>query len=217
MGESGGQNFFTEWEETYDSFEDMGLHKNLVRGIYAYGEPPSTTQIRFYTAQVSYITGHHDVLCVWREDQGLPFFTSSNITFTEKKNTLKARYGVLWNKKIAYRHRTGYIEGQGIARDTHCPFGKDADAIGHILGSCTHSEVKKVYISRHDKAVRLIMKEIQNGSLGNFFCTADVGTAVAMEELGAGSKRLPNWLVTQTQCRSVTSPLTTNKSFDQTA
>jgi len=63
------------------------------------------------------------------------FFTSSNITFTEKKNTLKARYGVLWNKKIAYRHKTAYIEGHGIARDTHCPLCKDADSIGHILGS----------------------------------------------------------------------------------
>jgi hypothetical protein len=44
--------------------------------------------------------------------------------------------------------------------------------------------------------MRLIMKEIQNGSLGNFYCTADVETAVVMEELGADSKRLPEWLIT---------------------
>jgi hypothetical protein len=88
------------------------------------------------------------------------------------------------------------MEGQGIARDTHCPLWKDADSIGNILGNCTHSEVKKVYTSRHDKAMRLIMKEIQNGSLGNFYCMADVGTAVVMEELGANSKRLPEWLIT---------------------
>lgn len=30
--------FFTEWEETFDSFDQMGLHENLLRGIYAYGE-----------------------------------------------------------------------------------------------------------------------------------------------------------------------------------
>jgi hypothetical protein len=78
------------------------------------------------------------------------------LTFTEKKNTVKARYGTLWNKKIAYRHRTAYMEGQGIARDTHCPLCKDANSIGHILGNCTHSEVKKVYISRHDMAMRLM-------------------------------------------------------------
>ena len=29
--------FYTEWEETYESFDQMGLHENLLRGIYAYG------------------------------------------------------------------------------------------------------------------------------------------------------------------------------------
>ncbi len=29
--------FYTEWEETYESFDQMSLHENLLRGIYAYG------------------------------------------------------------------------------------------------------------------------------------------------------------------------------------
>jgi hypothetical protein len=33
-------------------------------------------------------------------------------------------------------------------------------------------------------------------SLGNFYCTADVGTAMAMEAFGAQSKSLPGWLIT---------------------
>ncbi|KAI8471852.1 MAG: eukaryotic initiation factor 4A-like protein [Monoraphidium minutum] len=43
----GGDNnaFFTEWEESFDSFDQMGLHENLLRGIYAYGfEKPSAIQ-----------------------------------------------------------------------------------------------------------------------------------------------------------------------------
>jgi hypothetical protein len=44
--------------------------------------------------------------------------------------------------------------------------------------------------------MRLFMKEIQNGSLGSFHCTADVGMAVVMEKLGANSERLPEWLIT---------------------
>ena len=38
---TGGESaqFFTEWEESFDSFDQMGLHENLLRGIYAYGEP----------------------------------------------------------------------------------------------------------------------------------------------------------------------------------
>ncbi|WIA23550.1 hypothetical protein OEZ86_010415 [Tetradesmus obliquus] len=40
-----GETFFTEWEETFESFDQMGLHENLLRGIYAYGfEKPSAIQ-----------------------------------------------------------------------------------------------------------------------------------------------------------------------------
>lgn len=30
--------FYTEWEESFDSFDQMQLHENLLRGIYAYGK-----------------------------------------------------------------------------------------------------------------------------------------------------------------------------------
>lgn len=29
--------FFKEWTESVDSFDQMGLHESLLRGIYAYG------------------------------------------------------------------------------------------------------------------------------------------------------------------------------------
>jgi len=39
MGSAGdGTTFFTEWEETYEAFDQMGLHENLLRGIYGYGK-----------------------------------------------------------------------------------------------------------------------------------------------------------------------------------
>ena len=47
MGEimSEGNEFYTEWTESYDSFDQMSLHENLLRGIYAYGfEKPSAIQ-----------------------------------------------------------------------------------------------------------------------------------------------------------------------------
>ena len=34
----GADTFYTDWEETYESFDQMNLHENLLRGIYAYGE-----------------------------------------------------------------------------------------------------------------------------------------------------------------------------------
>lgn len=33
-----GQDFFTSYDEVYDSFDSMGLQENLLRGIYAYGK-----------------------------------------------------------------------------------------------------------------------------------------------------------------------------------
>ncbi|KVI12213.1 DNA/RNA helicase, DEAD/DEAH box type, N-terminal, partial [Cynara cardunculus var. scolymus] len=44
---SDGQDFFTSYDEVYDSFDAMGLQENLLRGIYAYGfEKPSAIQQR---------------------------------------------------------------------------------------------------------------------------------------------------------------------------
>jgi len=31
------EEFAPEWDEVYESFDSMGLHENLLRGIYAYG------------------------------------------------------------------------------------------------------------------------------------------------------------------------------------
>mmetsp|Transcript_18139 Transcript_18139/g.25094 ORF Transcript_18139/g.25094 Transcript_18139/m.25094 type:complete len:412 (-) Transcript_18139:315-1550(-) len=39
------EDFAPEWEEVFESFDAMGLHENLLRGIYAYGfEKPSAIQ-----------------------------------------------------------------------------------------------------------------------------------------------------------------------------
>ena len=37
QGGEGGETFYTEWEESFESFDQMNLHENLLRGIYAYG------------------------------------------------------------------------------------------------------------------------------------------------------------------------------------
>lgn len=42
---TGGSEFYKEWTESYDTFDEMGLHENLLRGIFAYGfEKPSAIQ-----------------------------------------------------------------------------------------------------------------------------------------------------------------------------
>jgi hypothetical protein len=82
-------------------------------------------------------------------------------------------------QKFAYRHRTFYMEGQDTARDINGPLCKDADSVWHTPGSCIHSEVIKVYSTR--KSYESHHERIPEWQLGYSYCTADVGTAVAME------------------------------------
>jgi len=42
-----GEEMFSTWDEVHETFDSMGLHENLLRGIYAYGfEKPSAIQQR---------------------------------------------------------------------------------------------------------------------------------------------------------------------------
>lgn len=42
---SGNEDFFTDWDESYETFEEMGLHEDLLRGLYQNGfEKPSPIQ-----------------------------------------------------------------------------------------------------------------------------------------------------------------------------
>lgn len=40
LGEGGGETFYTDWNESYEVFDQMNLHESLLRGIYAYGAQP---------------------------------------------------------------------------------------------------------------------------------------------------------------------------------
>ncbi|KAF3961599.1 hypothetical protein CMV_013794 [Castanea mollissima] len=47
LSTDGQEEFFTSYDEVYESFDSMKLHENLLRGIYAYGfEKPSAIQQR---------------------------------------------------------------------------------------------------------------------------------------------------------------------------
>ena len=69
MGEGTGENFYTEWEESYESFDQMGLHENLLRGIYAYGtvvlDPPGQLCLPLLVGAYQYIAFHAWTLDSW--------------------------------------------------------------------------------------------------------------------------------------------------------
>ena len=54
-------------------------------------------------------------------------------------------------------------------------------AFSHMLGSCTHPMMKAVFIERHNAAARMILKLILEGSHGDRYILADVGSEAALD------------------------------------
>lgn len=115
------------------------------------------------------------------------FWNSTTITWPQKIQTLKARWGRLWNKKLAYRWHMQYGTDPLPATNDLCPICRASpDGASHILAGC--SQFKGHYISRHDKAVKLICKGISKGQLGGHTLVLDAGA----DTLPAGAtKRMP--------------------------
>ena len=117
------------------------------------------------------------------------------VTLPMLRNTLKARYGQLWNKHMAFIRNMPYRNGLGVARNDSCPLCGQPDSGSHILGGCGHPEMKKGYISRQNAAGRLILKAMQSGTKGNCFTIADIGSHDKLEGIETQGTRLPAWLI----------------------
>ena len=121
-------------------------------------------------------------------------WTSRSVTASILRNTLKARYGQLWNMNMAFVRKMPYMKHLCVARSNACPLCSFEDSGSHILGGCRHRDMTKAYIERHNEAGRLIFKAIRNGTMGNNTFIADLGTKTHMQEMGALDTRLPPWL-----------------------
>ena len=121
-------------------------------------------------------------------------WTSRIVTASILRNTLKARYGQLWNMNMAFVRKMPYMKHLCVARSNACPLCSFEDSGSHILGGCRHKDMTKAYIERHNEAGRLIFKAIRDGTMGNNTFIADLGTKTHMQEMGALDTRLPPWL-----------------------
>jgi hypothetical protein len=111
-------------------------------------------------------------------------WTDTGITWAQLKLTLKARWGQLWNMKLAHRYK--------LAPTPNCPLCGEHDSTGHVLGGCHAAAALRV--ARHDTAVRLIQQAIAKGSKGNSYTIMDAGKESDLPEEVA-AKRLPQWLL----------------------
>ena len=63
------------------------------------------------------------------------------------------------------------------------------------MGGCGHRVMKSLYTSRHDGALRRVLKAINQGRHALYLKIADIGRDELTNDLGLISKRVPDWLV----------------------
>ena len=110
----------------------------------------------------------------------------SQIKWGQIMRTMKARWGLLWNQKLAYRCKR--------ALSPNCPLCGQMDSIGHMLGGCSHVEAAAMKIARHDQSVKLIQKAIALGPMGGFYMIMDAGKDCDLPD-GVSGKRVPTWIL----------------------
>ena len=120
----------------------------------------------------------------------MPEIASNKIT-----NLLKTRQGNTWTMKLAMQRNMAYRRGQPKATHDRCPLCNKSDSAGHMLGGCSHKEMKALYIARHDKAMRKLLKQVLSGKHGAHYTIADVGTLEGLQQLGVHGKRIPAFIL----------------------
>ena len=123
------------------------------------------------------------------------FWNAPDVTTSMITMILKYRFGQLWNMKIAFRQQRPYLPGLQKPKSDRCPHCGSADSGGHILGGCKLPIFKALYISRHDSALRMLLKAIVKGSHGGFYTIADIGREELIKDLGVNDKRIASWLL----------------------
>ena len=78
-----------------------------------------------------------------------------------------------------------------VPYNVRCPHCGVEDSRGHILGGCQNALFKAMYISRHDEAMRKMLKAIARGPHGSFLKIADIGRDELVKDLGIVNKRIP--------------------------
>ena len=116
----------------------------------------------------------------------MPEVSSNKIT-----NLLKTRQGNTWTVKLAMQRNMAYRKGQPKATHDRRPICNKPDSAGHLLGGCSNKEMKAMYIARHDKAMRKLLKQVLSGKHGAHYVIADVGTLEGLKQLGVHNKRIP--------------------------
>ena len=111
------------------------------------------------------------------------FMTCKKVTHAERKTALAYRYGCLYNQKLAHRY--------GHAPNAQCLLCGQPDSGHHTASGCT--KLKGMYIERHNKIGRLMLKEIARGRKGGYLVQMDLGskTKLAIDDIAPQPRTIP--------------------------
>ena len=76
----------------------------------------------------------------------------------------------------------------------------------HLL-ECTHADMKKQHIARHDAMMRMLIKGFTKGTKGSHYLIADVGTSDTLKDIGVHSKRVPKFVLPDSHIQHTTQDL----------
>ena len=141
-----------------------------------------------YTTTGLYATLWHSCVGCLHPPSLSHIWTDNQTTWYQAVLAFKARWGQLYNNKLAYRY--------GKAPNPLCPSCKtEPDSVGHMLGGCQEPTCKAMAIQRHNEAVRIIQKSVtKSGPFGGCYCIMDACPAGSLPP-GVDNTRLPPRLV----------------------
>ena len=91
----------------------------------------------------------------------------------------------------AKQYKMPYFRGGRIPSDIKCPLCGLDDSTGHMLGECMDTDMKSIYIERHNEAARMILTEVMKGAYGNRMVCMDVGSHAKVAHLNVKHTRIP--------------------------
>ena len=96
-----------------------------------------------------------------------------------------------------------YGQAGSNSQNGNCPWCGEHDSWGHIRGRCSHLEMKKMHIHKHNEAASTIINAVNKGNHGSFFIIATYISAVTLADLGVHHKRIPTWVLPDSELNSI--------------
>lgn len=100
------------------------------------------------------------------------FIHSSAVQPSARRTALKYRGGLIYTAKLAHRY--------GRSPSAMCPLCHQPDSQSHLLGGCSHPQMRDLYMSRHHHASRLIAIALTRNSPHAHLVQADVGSCTSL-------------------------------------